>query len=71
MQTNEAKLYKALDNMEAVVSHNEADISSWIEMEYTENLVYGQENCQWSEWTRGLREQLKQDSLDKIEREGK
>ena len=71
MQTDEAKLYKALDNMEAVVSHNEADISSWIEMEYTENLVYGQENCQWSEWTRGLREQLKQDSLDKIEREGK
>jgi hypothetical protein len=40
-------------------------------MEYTENLVYGQENCQWSAWTRGLREQLKQDSLDKIERESK
>ena len=71
MQTDEAKLYKALDNMEAVVSHNEADISTWIESEYQENLVYGQENCQWSDWTRGLRAQLKQDSLDKIEREAK
>ena len=68
MDTDEAKLYKALDNIEAVISHNEADISTWIPVEYEENLIYGRENCEWSEWTRGLREQIKQDSIDKIGR---
>ena len=71
LETPEAKLFKALDNMEAVVSHNEAPISTWIPLEYTENLVYGQENAAWSEWTRHLRDVLREDSLKKIEREGK
>ena len=70
-KTPEAKLVKALDNMEAVVSHNEADISTWLPKEYTENLIYGEENCKWSEWTKGLREMLKEDSATKIKREGK
>ena len=70
METPEAKLFKALDNMEAVISHNEAPISTWIPLEYTENLVYGQENAEWSEWTRHLRDVLREDSLKKIEREG-
>lgn len=67
-RTPEAKLFKALDNMEAVISHNEADISSWIPFEYSENLVYGQEASECSDWTRRLRAQLKKDSLEKIER---
>lgn len=71
LESPEAKLYKALDNMEAVVSHNEADISTWIPLEYTENLVYGEENCTWSEWTAQLRAQLRRDSEEKIKREGK
>lgn len=69
LETPEAKLCKALDNLEAVISHNEAPIETWIPMEYSENLVYGYENSQWSEWTRGLKEQLRLDSLAKIERE--
>ena len=69
LETPEAKLFKALDNMEAVVSHNEADISTWLPLEYTENLVYGAENCAWSDWTRALREELRRDSVQKIERE--
>ena len=71
MKTDEAKLFKALDNMEAVVSHNEADISTWIPLEYTENLIYGEQNCQWSEWTKNLRAQLKKDSEEKIAKESK
>ena len=69
LRTPEAKLFKALDNMEALVSHNEADISTWLPLEYTENLVYGAENCAWSDWTRALREELRRDSVQKIERE--
>ena len=71
MQTDEAKLYKALDNMEAVLSHNEADISTWLPNEYHENLVYGQERCAWSEWTARLREELRKDSVEKINRASK
>ena len=69
MQTPEAKLYKAIDNMEGVLSHNEADISTWIEREYTENLTYGEENCEWSEWTKALRKALREDSEKKIKAE--
>lgn len=66
LETDEAKLFKSLDNLEAIVSHNEADISSWIEMEYEENLVYGKENCEWSPYTKELREVLRLDSIRKI-----
>ena len=70
METSEAKLFKALDNLEAVVAHNEADISSWIEMEYTENLRYGEKTAAFSEYTAKLREILTKDGIEKIKREG-
>ena len=67
LKTDEAKLFKALDNLEAVLSHNEADISTWLPREYEENLTYGTKNCEWSQWTKMLREELKKDSERKIE----
>lgn len=67
--TDEAKLFKALDNMEAVISHNEADISTWLPLEYSENLVYGEENVQFSEWTRELKNEINRQSLNKIKNE--
>ena len=67
LKTPEAKLYKALDNAEAVISHNEADISTWIPLELELNLTYGEENCQWSEWTKALRDEIKKDTSKKIE----
>ena len=66
-ETEEAKLYKALDNMEAVLSHNEAPLSTWLPREFEENLIYGEENAAFSEWTQKLRRALKDDSLRKIE----
>lgn len=67
LKTDEARLFKALDNLEAIISHNEADISTWLPREYEENLTYGTKNCEWSEWTKMLREELKKDSERKIE----
>ena len=29
----EAKVYKALDKLEAVIAHNESDISTWLPLE--------------------------------------
>ncbi len=69
LSTPEAKLYKALDNAEAIISHNEAPLSSWIEREFDENLTYGTENCGFSQWTKSLRAELKKDSIKKIEEE--
>lgn len=69
MKTTEAKLYKALDNLEALVAHNEADISTWLPREYEDNLTYGQKNCEFSEWTMGLKKFIKSQSIEKMERE--
>ena len=67
MRTDEAKLYKSLDHIEALISHNEADISTWLPGEYELNLTYGQKNSEWSDWTRKLREVVKQESIEKIQ----
>lgn len=66
LSTPEAKLFKALDNMEALISHNEADISTWNELEYSLNITYGQENAEWSDWTNALKNEIKNDTLKKI-----
>ena len=66
LSTPEAKLFKALDNMEALISHNEADISTWNELEYSLNITYGQENAEWSDWTKALKNEIKNDTLKKI-----
>ena len=71
LSTDEAKLYKSLDNLEALISHNEADISTWLPREYEENLSYGQKNSEWSDWTKQLRYEIKTDSIDKIAKESK
>ncbi len=70
LETPEARLWKALDNMEAVISHNEAPISTWIPLEYSENLIYGAKAAQCSPWTTELRRLLYEDSVKKMDAEG-
>ena len=71
MESDEAKLYKTLDKIETLISHNEADLSTWLPREYEENLVYGKELCAWSDWTARMHEAVTADSIAKIAREGK
>ena len=66
-KTPEAKLYKALDNMEAILSHNEASLDTWIPLEYTLNLTYGEENAAWSPYTERLRDELRAQTKQKIQ----
>ena len=66
LKTDEAKLCKALDKMETLISHNESPLDTWLELEYEKNLTYGAENVEWSEWTKQLKQQIKKDSLEKI-----
>ena len=71
LKTEEAKLFKALDNMEAIVSHNESPLDTWLELEFTENLTYGEENAAFSKYLTELREELKNDTIQKIKNETK
>ena len=48
LETTEAKIYKALDKMEALIQHDESDISTWIPLEYELQFEYGKENLQFS-----------------------
>lgn len=68
-QTPEAKLYKALDGLEAVVSHNEAPLSTWSDNEYELNLVYAEDKCIFSEYLTELRKALRIESENKIKGE--
>lgn len=66
-QTPEAKLYKALDGLEALISHNESDIASWEPNEYDLQLQYAWDRMEWSPYLVALREQIYQDSVEKIQ----
>lgn len=70
LQTAEAKLYKAIDNLEAVIQHNHSDISTWIEKEYTLNLTYGNDKVAFSPYLTELRQAIREDTEAKIRQEG-
>lgn len=69
-KTEESRLVQALDKMEAVIQHNEADISTWLPLEYKLQLTYGQEQAEGLSYMQLLRARVRKDTLDKIEREG-
>ena len=66
-ETMEARIYKALDNMEAVIQHNESPIASWEPHEYDLNLNYGTEKAAFSPYLRALRRAVRQETEEKIE----
>ena len=66
-QTPEAKLYKALDNLEAVIQHNESDLSTWSENEFTLNLRYGYDKAAWSPILTALRDAVREETEQKIQ----
>lgn len=67
--TPEAKLFHALDKMEAVIQHNEADISTWIPLEYDLQLSHGRKEAEAFPYMKELRDQVAEDSLKKIAEE--
>jgi putative hydrolase of HD superfamily len=69
-ETKEAKLYKALDKLEALIQHNESPIDTWSENEYELNKTYAFDTVSFSEWLTELRKAVLDDTLKKID-EGK
>ncbi len=54
-KTPEARLYKALDKLEAVISHDESDLATWLPLEFDLQLTYGREQVAFSPYLRELK----------------
>ena len=67
-ETKEAKLYKALDKLEALIQHNESPLSTWSEKEYELNKTYAMDTVGFSEWLTELRKAILEDTMEKIGR---
>lgn len=65
-ETIEAKIYKAIDSLEALIQHNISDLSTWIEKEYELNRTYADDKVAFSEYLKDLREEIRRDTLRKL-----
>lgn len=54
--------------MEVVIQHNEADISTWLPLEYDLQLTYGEKETAFSDATRNLKKRANEDSLAKMKK---
>lgn len=68
-ETLEARIYKAIDNMEAVIQHNLSDLSTWIPLEYELNQTYGTDKVAFSPYMQQLRAITREDTIRKIQEE--
>ena len=67
LETPEAKLYKSLDKLEAVIQHNESPIETWEPNEYELNKTYAFDTVAYSDWLTALRKEIYNDTVEKIE----
>lgn len=66
-ETPEAKLYKALDKLETLIQHDEADIATWLPLEYELHPVYGKKETDVFPYIREMREVVNRWTQKKIE----
>ena len=66
LQTPEARLYKALDKLEAVVQHNESPLDTWSPNEYQLNLTYANDAVAFSDYLVSLRAAIREETEVKI-----
>ncbi|HPY84858.1 MAG TPA: HD domain-containing protein [Ruminococcus flavefaciens] len=68
-KTKEAKIYKALDKLEALIQHNESPLNTWSENEFELNKTYAFDTVAFSEWLVELRKAILEDTNEKINTE--
>lgn len=66
LATKEARVYKALDKLEAVIQHNESDISTWLPLEYELQQTYAAKSVQGFPFLESLQEQAVKRTKEKI-----
>ena len=65
-ETLEARIYKSLDRLEALIQHNESPLDTWSDNEYDLNKVYAFDTVAFSPWLTDLRKEILKDTLEKI-----
>lgn len=70
-KTLESKIYKSLDKLEALIQHNESPLDTWSDNEFELNKKYAFDTVSFSKWLTDLRQEILNDTLDKIKKEGK
>lgn len=65
--TSEAQFAKALDKLEVLIQHNEANLSTWDPREWEFNLVCADEYVAFSETLKEFRELLRDETKKKID----
>jgi len=68
-KTLEARIFKALDSLEALIQHNESDLNTWSENEYDLNMHYADDKVAFFPYLTNLRELIRKDTIAKIESE--
>lgn len=61
-ETLEARVFKALDKMEVLIQHNEADLSTWLPLERTLNLCHGEKEVAFSDYLKLLKTEINRDT---------
>ncbi len=64
--TLEAKIFKALDGLEALIQHNISDLSTWIPKEYELNKTYADDKVAFSDYLKAVREEVRKDTMQKL-----
>ena len=70
-ETVEARLYKALDGLEAVIQHNDSPLDTWLPLEYELNLTYCADRVTFSPYLTALRAEIRRITEEKIANESK
>jgi len=65
-QSPEARLYKSLDKLEALIQHNESPLETWSENEFELNKRYAFDTVAFSPWLTELRKEILRDTLEKL-----
>ena len=68
-KTLEARIYKCIDGLEAVIQHNRSPIDTWLPNEYELNQTYARDRVGFSAYLTALRQEMLKDTQKKIEEE--
>ncbi len=65
-ETAESRLYRAMDKIEALIQHDEADIATWLPLEYELQFTYGAKESAAFPYIKLLREEIDCITKEKI-----
>ncbi|MBO4838057.1 MAG: HD domain-containing protein [Lachnospiraceae bacterium] len=65
-ETLEARIYKAMDSLEAVIQHNESDLATWGAHEFELNRHYAEDRVAFSPYLRELRRVIREETEERI-----